>query len=119
MRKLPIILLLLFFSFQVQGQELDNNTNIEVGTIVEINDPEAFGYKHIHFPRANFIIKRKGVANYNSVKGNRVKITAIKTKNDGTRQVKMKRIDGQKFFGISPTVKANFDKALESEEIIL
>jgi hypothetical protein len=53
------------------------------------------------------------------MKGHRVKITAIETKNDGTRQVELKRVDGRKFFRNYATVKADIDKALEAGEIIL
>ncbi|MDT0650333.1 hypothetical protein [Autumnicola edwardsiae] len=119
MRKLLLITLSLFFAFHMQGQEMDNKVDVEVGSIVEINKPQAYGFKHIHFPRANFIIKRGGIANYNSMKGHRVEITAIETKNDGTRQVELKRVDGRKFFRNYATVKADIDKALKAGEIIL
>lgn len=118
MKKLLIFTLSLFFGFQMQAQEM-NNENIEVGTILKINEAEAYGFKHIHFPRPNFIIKQGGIANYNSVEGNRVEITAVKTKRDGTRQVELKRVDGRKFFRNFPTVKADIDKALESGEMTL
>ena len=119
MKKLLIVSLSLFFAYQVQGQEIDNKKRVEVGTIVEINNPQVYGFKHINFPRPNFIIKRGGIVNYNSVKGVRVKITAVETKDDGTRQVQLERLDGRKFFRNFSTVKADFDKALESGEIVI
>ncbi|MDT0690856.1 hypothetical protein RM549_13745 [Salegentibacter sp. F188] len=118
MKKLLIFTLSLFLGFQMQAQEIDNN-NVEVGTILEINEAEAYGFKHIHFPRPNFIIKRGGIANYNSVEGNRVEITAVTTKKDGTREVELKRVDGRKFFRNFATVKADIDEALESGEMTL
>lgn len=119
MRKLLIITLFLGFAFQTQGQEKDINKEIEIGTVVEINEPQVYGYKYIQFPRPNFIIKRGGIVNYNSVKGNRVEITGIEIKKDGSREVQLKRINGGKFFRNFTTVKADLDKALESGEIIL
>ncbi|MDT0647128.1 hypothetical protein RM545_10555 [Zunongwangia sp. F260] len=118
MKNLLIFTLFLFFGFQMQSQEM-NQENIEVGTILKINEAEAYGFKHIHFPRPNFIIKSGGIANYSSVEGDRVKITAVKTKKDGTRQVEIKRVDGRKFFRNFTTVKADIDEALASGEMTL
>ena len=43
------------------------NKDIDVGTILKIGKPYSYDYRHIHFPRKNFIIKRGSIANLKSV----------------------------------------------------
>ena len=73
--------------------------------------------KDIDFPRANTIIKNGGIANYKKMEGVKVVVTAVKEKKDGTLQVKIKRTDGGRFFGIHTVVSADLRDALESGEL--
>ena len=91
--------------------------DVEVGDIFEIGKPETSKYKHIDFPRANFIMKRGGIANYKSVLGEEVVVTSIKERKDGTVQVKFKRNDGGRFFGSHKFIAADVKGALESGEL--
>ncbi len=91
--------------------------NIEVGDVFEIGQPETNSFKHIKFPRANFIIKKGGIANYKSVEGEKVVITSIKEKKNGTTEVKIKRTDGGRFFGSHTVIAAHFEQALQSGEL--
>ncbi|MEY8019366.1 hypothetical protein AB8P51_00915 [Muriicola sp. SD30] len=93
------------------------STDVEVGDVFEIGQPETNKYKHIKFPRANFIIKRGGIANYKRAEGQKVIVTAIKEKKDGTTLVKIKRTDGNRFFGSHTVVSVDFKEALESGEL--
>ncbi|WP_297690573.1 hypothetical protein, partial [uncultured Eudoraea sp.] len=80
---------------------------VQVGDIFKIGDPDAPRYRHINFPRPNFIIKKGGVANYNRLEGNKVVVTAVKEKKDGTLEVMIKRTDGVRFFGSHREVSAD------------
>lgn len=110
---------LLFSIGVINAQDTMNEvtSEVEVGDVFEIGKPETNNYKHINFPRPNFIIKRGGRVNYKSVEGNKVIVTSIKEKKNGTTQIKIKRKDGGRFFGSHTTVGANFGEALLSGEL--
>ncbi|MBM1107642.1 hypothetical protein JQC67_15910 [Aurantibacter crassamenti] len=90
---------------------------VRVGDVFKIGSPQTQTFKHINFPRANFIIKRGGIANYKSVTGNLVEVTAIKEKKDGTTEVTLKRKDGSRFFGSHTAVEADIYEAVNSGEL--
>ncbi len=119
MKQLFFALLFVAGSINVnaQGDKQAVPQEVQVGDILEIGRPDAPSYKYIDFPRPNFIIKRGGIANYKRVEGNKVIITAIKEKKDGTLKVKIKRTDGGRFFGSHPVVSADLENALESGEL--
>ena len=104
-------------AFMTFGQSSMSQSDIEVGTELVIGKAENSTYQHIHFPKANIIIKRGGIANYKSVHGNKVVVTAVDEKEDGTVQITIKRKDGRAFFGTHKTVKANADKAMKNGEL--
>jgi hypothetical protein len=116
MIKYVIALLFSVSLLNAQNANLEK-TNVQVGDTFEIGRPETNSYKHINFPRANFIIKRGGIANYKRVEGHKVVVTDIKEKKDGTTQVKLKRTNGNRFFGSHTVVSADFKEALESGEL--
>jgi hypothetical protein len=91
--------------------------DVKVGDIFEIGKPETNTYKHINFPKANFIIKRGGFANYKRAEGQKVVVTSVKEKKDGSTQVKIKRTDGNRFFGSHTVVSVDFNEALTSGEL--
>ncbi|MBT8293436.1 MAG: hypothetical protein HKP39_01345 [Eudoraea sp.] len=91
---------------------------VQVGDIFKIGDSEAPRYEHIKFPRPNFIIKRGGVANYKGLPGNKVVVTSVEEKMDGTLLVKIKKADGGRFFGSHWEVSADLKGALETGELI-
>jgi len=88
-----------------------------IALLFSVSAPETHAYKHINFPRANFIIKRGGIANYKRAEGYKVVVTAIKEKKDGSTQVKIKRNDGGRFFGSHTVVSADFKEAIASGEL--
>ncbi|WP_396636445.1 hypothetical protein [Maribacter sp. R77961] len=110
---------LLFSVSLLNAQQNVNEAQIKVnvGDVFEIGKPETNTYKHINFPRANFIIKRGGIANYKRAQGEKVMVTSIKEKKDGTTLVKIKRTDGNRFFGSHTTVSVDFKEALASGEL--
>lgn len=111
----------LIFSVSVLNAQNDSQvskTDIQVGDTFEIGHPEKNKYQHIDFPRANFIIKRGGIANYMSVVGEKVVVTSLKEKKDGTTQAKIKRTDGGRFFGSHATVTIDYVQALRTDELL-
>ena len=117
MIKYAIALLFAVSLLNAQNTPNQETTDVQVGDVFEIGKPESNKYKHIDFPRANFIIKRGGIANYKRVEGEKVVVTSIKEKKDGTTQIKMKRNDGGRFFGSHKFVAADFNEALTSGEL--
>lgn len=114
MRRLLLIAFLIMSGLTIQAQETQN---IEVGTIVTIEKPSTTDFNYIHFPRKNFIIKKGGIVNYHREFGEKVEIIALETKKDGTRQARLKRTDGRKFFQSHASVWADIDQAIEAGEI--
>ncbi|MRI00001.1 hypothetical protein GH721_05570 [Kriegella sp. EG-1] len=112
------VIALLFSVSTLQAQStVDQQSTIEIGDTYKIGNPENNKYKHINFPRANFIIKRGGIANFNAIPGNLVEITAVKEKADGTTEVKLKRKDGKRFFGSHKVIEADIYAAVNSGEL--
>lgn len=91
---------------------------VQVGDVLKLGHPDAPRYKYIHFPRPNFIVKKGGVANYKGLHGNKVVVTSVAKKKDGTLQVKIKRADGGRFFGSHREVSADLKGALETGELL-
>ncbi len=119
MRQLIIAMMFIFSGLFMNAQEGKAvlPQNIQIGDILKIGAPEARQYKYINFPRANFIIKRGGIANYKGMKGYKVMVTDIKEKKDGSLKVKIKRADGGRFFGSHTVVSAHLNNALETGEL--
>ena len=116
MRKIILALLFVVATTNINAQNA-NPQDIKVGDVLEIGKPDTPKFKHIDFPRANFIIKKGGIANYKTVVGNKVVVTDIKEKKDGTVVVKIKKTDGKRFFNSHPVVKSDLKDALESGEL--
>lgn len=119
MKQLFFAVLFALGTINVNAQDANHVASHEVqaGDILRIGLPDAPGFKHIDFPRPNFIIKQGGIANYKRVVGNEVVVTSVKEKKDGTLQVKIKRADGGRFFGSHSVVSADLKNALESGEL--
>ncbi|PWH82516.1 hypothetical protein DIS18_09710 [Algibacter marinivivus] len=114
------ILYLLYFvcgvSFATTSTDLNNN-DPKVGDVLKIKQPKSVSFKHIHFPRLNFIVKRGGLANYNSVYEELVIVKKVTDKN-GKVQVTLERKDGKKFFGYLKNVTANYTESIDAGEIV-
>lgn len=113
MKKLLLFAILIFFATNSQAQK----ASLEVGSILTIEKPTTSEFNHIHFPKKNFIIKNGGLVNYQREFGQKVEVIALETKSDGTRQARIKRIDGRKFFQSQASVLVDLDKAIEAGEI--
>ena len=94
-----------------------NAQEIQVNDVLVIQEPSGLDFKHIHFPKKNFIIKRGGIANMNQVAGKKVVVETISYDKDGATLVTLRRQDGKRFFRAFPTVKASLEEALDSGEL--
>jgi hypothetical protein len=116
MKKVFIIFAFVLFALQTNAQGIQN-PNIQVGDALIIQKPSTPSFKHIYFPRDNFIIKRGGIVNYDNIYANEVHVVRIVDKKDGSQEVVLKRTDGKKFFNTYATVRADLANALESGEL--
>lgn len=120
MKQLIFALLFVFGSIGLNANDANyiEPQEVQVGDILKIGDTDAPRYKYINFPRANFIIKRGGVVNYKGLPGNKVVVTSVKEKMDGTLIVKIRKADGGRFFGSHWEVSADLKGALQTGELI-
>ncbi len=115
MKKLVFIPIMILMALPIKAQ---NEPEVEVGDILTISQPEeGHNFKHLNLPKANFIIKKGGIANYKSIINNRVEVVAIETNADGDQKVVLKREDGRKFFRSYPTISANLEDSMEAGEL--
>ena len=117
MRTFMLLLVVALCTSGVFAQSQQTQSDIQIGTTLEIGKPETTTYTYIHFPRENMIIKRGGIANYKSVRGKIVVVTAFKEKKNGTKVALLKRKDGGRFFGSHTVVEADVTKAMQTGEL--
>lgn len=108
MIKYVIVLLFSINLLHVQANAYQTNTKVKVADVFQIGKPETNKYKYIDFLKANFIIKRRGIANYKRVEVEKVVVTSVKEKKDGPTKIKIKRVDGNWFFGSQSKVAVHF-----------
>ena len=88
------------------------------GDIFQIGSAHYGNYRHINFPRANFIVKKGGIPNYNTVEGQKVVIISIDEQKNGKRVATIKRVDSKKVFNSYKFVIVNMDKAIKHKELL-
>ena len=111
-----LVLFMSLFFTSVKAQ--DYNSKVKVDDVFLIGKVDNDNYKHIDFPNANFIIKKGGIANYKNVVGEKVKITSIKEKKDGTKIATIELASGKKFFNSHKYIKVDIESALEHKELL-
>ena len=117
MKNIHFGLFLAFFATTLmfsQNSTSEYNTG-DVFTIAKVNQDN---YKHIKFPRANFIIKKGGLANYNNVVGEKVEITSVDERKNGKRMATVKLVESRRFFNSHKYVTVDIDKAIENKELL-
>lgn len=115
MRKSIFFTAFLFSVLVLKGQA--SEYNITEGDMLVLGKPTSSTYAAIDFPKRNIIIKRGAIANFNSLIGEKVVVSQIRTDRKGNTIADLKRADGLKFFKFYPKVKANLFKAIESGEL--
>ena len=96
-----------------------STADVNKGAILKIGNANYNNYKHINFPRANFIIKKGGIANYKNIRGQKVVITAIEEKKNGKRVAIIKLIAPRKFFNSHKFVTVDIDAAIKNKELLI
>ena len=118
MKKYVLASFMVLGSLSIHAQDDENKSaSLKVGDVIEIGNPSTSQYKYIKFPRANFIIKRNGVADYKRALGEEVVVTDVETIKDGDTRISVKRKDGRRFFNTVSNVSISLEKALEANEI--
>jgi len=117
MKKVVVLtFLLIFFSGSIYSQNTD--TNIKVGTVFTIAEVANNNYTHINFPKANFILKKGGIANYETIKGEKVEVTSIKENAKGTLIATIKLTSKRYFFNSHKYVTVAIDEAIANKELL-
>lgn len=113
------ILFTLFVSFiSLNTFSQTSNYSVKVGDVYTIGDVQNDNYKHINFPKSNFIIKQGGIVNYKKIKGQKVEITSLDEKKDGSILATIKLTSNKRFFNSHKYVTVNINDAIEQRELI-
>lgn len=105
----------LIATFSINAQK--TIINVKKGDLLEIIKPSSNEFKHINFPKKNFIIKRGGIASDKLVNGEKVVVTKVTKEKDGSTTIIIKPSDGSRFYKAISSVSVAFEKAIESGEI--
>ncbi len=111
-----VALLMVFFSSSIYCQ--NSNSGIKVGAVFTINEVKNNDYKHIDFPSPNFIIKKGGIANYETIKGAEVEITSIKEQKDGSLVATIKLTSNKLFFNSHKYITVDINEAITKKELL-
>ena len=116
--KLNILKLTLLFLIPVFTSAQDSTADYNSGDVFIVGDKKYNNYKYIDFPKPNFIIKKGGIVNYKNIKGEKVIISSVDEKSDGTIQAIIKLAKSRKFFNSHKFVSVDISKALENKELV-
>jgi hypothetical protein len=111
-----IALLLSLFSEIIYSQT--SETIVSIGDQFLISNAYPNSYKHINFPKANLIIKRGGIFNYNSIKGAKVVVTELKKKKNDLWIATIKLVNGKLFFNSHHYLTVEIYEAIKQKELI-
>lgn len=111
---LSLVVLVFFIAKMTAQTEV---SQVKVGDVFVIGNMTSNSYKFIHFPRANFIIKRGGIANYNKLSGQKVVITNI-DETHANHSATIQLLHSRKFFKSHQSVKVNLLKAIKNKELL-
>lgn len=112
--KFLLAVLISFFSGIIYSQ----SSGVEIGAIFTINKVDGNNYKHINFPKANFIIKKGGIADYTKIVGKQVEITSIKEQEDGSVIATIALTSKKSFFNSHRYVTVDIRDALNDKELV-
>ena len=115
MKKAVWCLMFLLTGISLSAQEVRNS--VSVGDLMVIQKPKGIDFTHVQFPRRNIIIKQGGIANMKSLYGQKVLVTEVNDIPNGNIEVVLKLLNGRRFFGYLPSVKADLDLALAAGEL--
>ncbi|MCM5664086.1 hypothetical protein [Galbibacter mesophilus] len=105
------------FVLCAMGLHAQDATTVKEGDVFEVASPSGQEFRHINFPKKNFIIKRGGVASDKLVYGEKVVVTKVSTKKDGSTEIQIKPVDGGRFYNAIPSVSVDYEQAMETGEL--
>ena len=117
MKKALLFAVFAIAAFALSAQE--RGGDVAVGDVLTIEEPAGTNYKYILFPRKNLIVKRGGIASYKDVINRKVEVVAVEYSKKGETIVRLKPMDGGKFFKAFPTIKARLEAAKEAGELVM
>ena len=106
-------LMFVFLSINAQNDV----SEIKIGDKLIIGELTNGTFQSITLPKRNFIVKKGGIANYNSLVNDIVVVTNIEKDKNGNTIVKLERKNGKRFFNTHKTIKANLQEAIDSGEL--
>ncbi len=112
-----VFLLILFGFLYSNSYGQHSEHNVSVGDIFILQKYRLDDYKYVSFPKANFILKKGGIINNKSLKGQKVKVISIKEKKDGTLIASIELESNRSFFGIQKRVTVRLNDAMLAAEI--
>ncbi|MFY0630716.1 MAG: dihydroorotase [Flavobacteriaceae bacterium] len=116
MKKIALFLFLLS-AFTVSMTAQNSSSNVEVGDTFIIGEVANDQYKHINFPKANIVIKKGGIVNYDLLKGKKVEVTSIKENKKGATIATVKLASGKRFFNSHRYITVDIDSAIAGKEL--
>ncbi|MFC4689933.1 hypothetical protein ACFO5T_05785 [Dokdonia genika] len=117
MKNLIFLFLLGLGTINLSAQ--NDTSTVKEGDLFQIASPSSQEYKHINFPKGNFIIKRGGIASHKLVIGKKVVVTQVTEREDGVTEVRVKPANHSRFYNALSSVTLDYEKALSSNEITL
>ncbi|WP_430411999.1 dihydroorotase [Kordia sp.] len=117
MNKILLALMIGLFSNVIYAQS--SNSDIKIGTIFTIGKVVNNSYEFINFPKANFIVKKGGIANYTNVVGEKVEVTSVKENKDGSLIATIKLTSKKLFFNSHKYVTVAIDEAIKGKELVM
>ena len=117
MRHTILSFVLAFFASGLMYAQ-NSTADYNKGDVFEIGSVHYGNYRHINFPRANFIIKKGGIPNFSNITGQKVVITSIDKNRNGKQVATIKRVDSRKFFNSQKYVTVSIDEAIKQKELL-
>lgn len=113
--KIILTVFISLFCSVIYAQSADMKINI--GDTFMISEVQDNNYEHIHFPKENFIRKKGGLPNYENIVGQKVEVTSIKKKDDGSVIATVKLASGKSFFNSHKYITIDLKEAIDNREL--
>ena len=110
------VVFVVFLSGMAYAQS--SSTDVKVGDVFTIAEVQNNNYEHINYPRTNFIIKKGGIADYDSLKGKKIEIYSIKEDKDGSLVATIMLASKKMFFNSHKYVTVSLNEAIEDKELL-
>ena len=113
--KILTVFFICFLTITFTAQK--SHTDYKIGDTFVIQQTDNNNYKHINFPKANFIIKKGGIADFKQIVGKEVEISSTKNDKNGDLIATIKLVSGIRFFNSHKYLTVNIKEAIENDEL--